>query len=227
MIFLNKYLVDNLIIDSVKMEVCDLNILIACKNNVISRIQEPFLFIPPDNAYLSTILNGYGQIIGLVHENALIAFASVVFPKTGKNNLGNYLQFTKSQLKQVAQFEHGLVEENYRGHGLLKILLNEHLVTLKSYCNFLISTVSPYNIPSLKTAFELGQVIKKRVVYHGFDRFILYKQFNRPLLFTNSNILVCKMLDELEFYLERNYVAIYDFEVECYLLFKERNYETL
>lgn len=220
MILLNTYKTGNLILDSVQMEVSDINKLIVCKNNVIKELKNPTLFIAPENTYLYTILKGYGKVISLLHNNTVIAFASFVFPKDGNHNLGKYLDFTHSQLKQVAQFENGLVETNYRGHGLLRILLNEHLNILNPQYNFLLSTVSPYNIPSLKTGFKLGQVIKKRVLYHGYDRFILFRDFNYSISFKNSGILICKTFKELDFYLKQNYVARYDFDNKCYILSK-------
>ena len=218
MIVINKYIIDKLVIQTVLLEIDDLEKIIYCKDQVIKAIKDSSLFIPPSNAYIETILKGYGKIIGLTHNNTLVAFASIVFPRTGKNNLGNYLNFSKAQLTQVVQFEHGLVIDKYRGHGFLKILLEEVFHFLEPQYSLLLSTVSPYNISSLKTAFKVKQVIKAHIFYHGYERFILYRNFKEPLTFPEFNILTCTDIEELDYYLKQNYIALFNFDEKYYIL---------
>ncbi|WP_304819248.1 hypothetical protein [Thomasclavelia cocleata] len=224
MILLYRFTVDNLEIDCVKMESKDLDKLVICKN-IVSKEVPSNLFIPPNDTYLSTILSGYGKILGFLYSNKLIAFASIIFPKTGKQNLGKYLMFGNSQLNQVVQFEHGLVISAYRGHGLLKKLLLEHLKNIELKYLFFLSTVSPYNIPSLNTGFSLGQVIKSHISYHGFERFILYRKFTHSFSFEKA--LKCKNIIELDSYLNKGYVATYNFKEGYYLVTEEASCETV
>lgn len=225
MILLRTFTIDSLEISCVQMEPDDLYKIIICKNE-ITKETPPNLFIPPNDAYISTILNGYGRTLGLLHCNKLIAVASVVFPKTGKHNLGKYLSFDDFHLNQVAQFEHGLVLSNYRGYDLLKILLVEHFKYIETKYSFFLSTVSPDNIPSLKTGFGIGQVIKSHIYYHGFERYVLYKKFSTPYSFANS--IKCNSIENLDSYLANGYVAVYSFEDSCYLVIsEEESYETI
>lgn len=225
MILLKTYVIDNLEINCVQMEPDDLYHIIICKNEITK--ETPLnLFIPPSDAYISKILNGYGRTLGLLHSNKLIAVASVVFPKTGKHNLGNYLAFDDLLLNQVAQFEHGFVLSNYRGHGLLKILLAEQLKYIETKYSFFLSTVSPYNIPSLKSGFGIGQVIKSHIYYHGFERYVLYKKISNKCSFVNA--IKCNTIEKLDFYLSKGYVAVYSFQDACYLMIlEEESYETI
>ncbi|MCM1297482.1 MAG: hypothetical protein NC180_00050 [Muribaculaceae bacterium] len=215
MILLKTFTVDNLEIDCVQMESNDLHQIIICKNEIIKETP-PNLFIPPNDTYISTILNGYGRTLALLHCNKLIAVASVVFPKTGKHNLGKYLEFDDFLLNQVAQFEHGFVLSNYRGHGLLKILLTEHLKYIETKYSFFLSTVSPYNIPSLKSGFSIGQVIKSHICYHGFERYVLCKKISNTYSFANA--IKCNNNERLDFYLSTGYIAVYSFEAACFLI---------
>lgn len=225
MILLKIFTVDNLEIKCVQMEPDDFYHIIFCINE-ITRETTPNFFIPPNDSYISKILNGYGRTLGLLHCNKLIAVASVVFPKTGKHNLGRYLAFDDLLLNNVAQFEHGLVLSNYRGHGLLKILLIEHLRYIKTKYLFLLSTVSPYNIPSLKSGFDIGQVIKSHIYYHGFERYILFKRFSNAYSFANA--VKCNSIEKLDFYLSNGYVGVYSFEDSCFLMtLEEESYETI
>lgn len=225
MTLLDTFTVNNLEIGCVQMDSNDLDKLIICKNEVIKELTPSNIFIPPNDTYISTILNGYGKIFGLLHDNKLIAFASIIFPKNGNQNLGKYLMFDDLQLKQVAQFEHGLVISTYRGHGLLKKILIEHLKYIEKDYSFFLSTVSPYNIPSLRTGFSLGQVIKSHIYYHGFERFILYKEFKH--LFSFENAIKCNSIEELDIYLSNGYAARYNFDNKCYLIAKGKVYETI
>lgn len=225
MILLKTYTIDNLEINCVQMEPVDLNQINICIKE-ITKETPPNLFISPDDAYILKILNGYGRTLGLLHCNRLIAVASVVFPKTGKHNLGKYLEFDDLLLNHVAQFEHGLVLPNFRGHGLLKILLIEHLKYIKTNYSFFLSTVSPYNFPSLKSGFGIGQVIKSHIYYHGFERFVLFKRFSYTYSFTNA--VKCNSIEKLDFYLSNGYVAVYSFEDACFLVtLEEESYETI
>lgn len=225
MILLKTFTIDNLELNCVQMEPDDLYQMIICINQITEETP-PNLFIPPNDGYISTILNGYGRALGLLHCNKLIAVASVVFPKTGKHNLGKYLAFDDILLNQVAQFEHGLVLSNYRGHGLLKILLSEHLKFIETKYSFFLSTVSPYNVPSLKSGFDIGQVIKAHIYYHGFERYVLYKKLLSKYSFANA--IKCNSIEKLDFYLSNGYVAVYSFDDACYLMMlEEQDYETI
>lgn len=225
MTLLKTFTIDNLEINCVQMEPDDVYQIIICIKE-ITKETPPDLFIPPNDAYISKILNGYGRTLGLLHCNKLIAVASVVFPKTGKHNLGKYLAFNDLLLNHVAQFEHGLVLPNFRGHGFLKILLDEHLKYIKTKYSFFLSTVSPYNIPSLKSGFGIGQVIKSHIYYHGFERFVLFKRLSNPYSFANA--VKCNSIEKLDFYLSNGYVAVYSFENACFLMtLEEESYETI
>ena len=225
MILLKTFTIANLEINCVQMELNDLYQIITCKNE-ITKETPPNLFIPPNDAYISKILNGYGRALGLLHCNKLIAIASVVFPSNVKNNLGKYLAFDDLLLSQVAQFEHGFVLSDYRGHGLLRLLLAEHLKYIETKCSFFLSTVSPYNIPSLKSGFSIGQVIKAHISYHGYERYVLYKRFLSTYSFTNA--IKCNSIETLDFYLSNGYVAVYSFKDACFLIvLEDEGYETI
>lgn len=218
MILLKEFIINNIKINCVQMEPDDLPQIIICKNEIIKTAPSN-IFIPPSDPYIFKILNGYGRTLGLIYCNKLIAIASVVFPKTGRHNLGRYLKFDNLLLNQVAQFEHGFVLENYRGHGLLKILLVEHLEYIKTMYSYFLSTVSPYNIPSLKSGFGIGQLIKSHICYHGFERYILYKNISG--VYSLKKVFKCKDIEKLDIYLSNGYVAVYSFEEECFFILVE------
>lgn len=139
----------------------------------IANLYADDLFLVPDSDYIYKILSGYGFSAGAFFKSTFIGFASVVFPKSGKHNIGHLLCFNYEQLLTVAQIEHVFVLPEYRAEGIAEQLLNFILSKLDLKYSILLSTVAPQNTPSLSLAFKLGQRIVSYLVVYGVNRFIM------------------------------------------------------
>lgn len=131
------------------------------------------LFITPTSDYIYKILSGYGYTAGAFYDCLFIGFASVVFPKRGKHNIGHLLRFNDEQLLAVAQLEHVYILPEFRAKGIAEQLFNYLLSKLDSQHTILLSTVAPHNTPSLSLAFKIGQRIVSYSVVYGVNRYIL------------------------------------------------------
>lgn len=131
------------------------------------------LFVVPTSDYIYKIISGYGYTAGAFFDCTFIGFASVVFPRQGKHNIGHLLHFNDEQLLAVAQIEHVYVLPEYRTKGVAEQLFNFLLSKLDPN-TILLSTVAPQNTPSLSLSFKIGQRIVSYSVIYGVNRFIMF-----------------------------------------------------
>lgn len=134
------------------------------------------LFVAPSLDYIIAIISGYGHTVGAFLGSSLVGLASFVYPGTNNNNLGCFLNYDIEELLSVNQLEHIYVNPQYRRMGIAKKMI-EYLLSSKEAIDnsILLSTVSPYNTPSLALAFKMGQrVVLQRNIY-GVNRFLMCK----------------------------------------------------
>ena len=131
------------------------------------------LFVSPSLDYIATIISGYGYTVGAFYENSLVGFASFVFPKKGKNNLGHLLQYDEKKLLAVVQFEHICIVPKFRRLGIAEQLARYLLQHTDPQFTILLSTVSPQNTPSLAFAFKIKQRLISYVEVYGVNRFVM------------------------------------------------------
>lgn len=131
------------------------------------------LFISPSLDYISKIISGYGCTVGAFHEDSLIGFASFVFPKRGRNNLGYMLHYDEKKLLSVVQMEHICIVPEFRRLGVAEQLIRYLMLHTDPQFAILLSTVSPQNTASLALAFKIEQRIVSYVDIYGVKRFIM------------------------------------------------------
>lgn len=162
--------------------ICDLTIydkskIKLCLETIISELDKE-LFVTPSIEYIDTIISGYGYSAGVFLENTLVGFASIVFPKLGKHNLGYCLNFKDEDLLSVVQLEHIYLYPEYRGKGLAKRLIFFLLNKINSKYSILLSTISPNNISSLSLAFSIFLKIVGFANIYGVNRYIMYRNLS-------------------------------------------------
>lgn len=194
-----------------KLYIEDIDNMLTCCNEVFLPLNHKEHFIPPNRSSITKILSGEGESIGCFKDGKLIGFSSIVYPHTCTNNLVYSLRGLYDY-NSIAQFEHGLVNEKYRGKNLLYQMLEIHkkrLVDKKIHC--LISSVHPFNFPSLKTAFAIGQyAVSCKNLYNGHLRYIMFRDFriNKQNNYSVKKVLSIYAIEEITHYLSIGYKAI-------------------
>lgn len=189
----------------------DIDNMLICCNEVLLSLNDKEHFIPPNKSSISKILSGEGESIGCFANGKLIGFSSIVFPHTSTNNLIYNLKGL-FDYNSIAQFKHGLVSRKYRGNKLLYQMLEMHkerLIHRKICC--LISSVHPFNFPSLKTAFDIGQyAVLCKELYNGHLRYIMFRdfRFNRQNEFSVQKAFSIYAIEEITYYLSIGFQAI-------------------
>lgn len=173
--------------------------IMKCLTKISAPYNERTVFIPPTREYLCTILSGYGQSAGIYVGNDLIAFASIVFPKTGNHNLGHILKMTNTQLRKVIQLEHSFVHPQFRGNGIVNKLWFSLIHPLENNYDYLLSTISPQNTASLAAAFKRRQRIVSLTDVYGETRYVLFRSLhNEPQLQKRSLCIPISNLNSIK-----------------------------
>jgi len=129
---------------------------------------------------------GRGLMIGTFSDGKLIAYRSVAFKDADDKNLGRMLHIPEEEFDRVVHLEATVVHPNYRGNRLQLKMLKPAVDFIKESGYYhIISTISPFNYPSLKNILEGKLTIKllekMSGSYQGKLRFILSRDLRQPL----------------------------------------------
>ena len=131
---------------------------------------------------------GRGKMIGVFSEGKLIAYRNISFPRSDSDyNLGKELDIPKEELDKVSILEATVVHPQYRGNRLQARLLKQTIPLIEGLGYYhILSTISPYNYPSLKNVMDSDLVIRdlknRGGVYEGKLRFLLARDLRKPCI---------------------------------------------
>lgn len=170
----------------------DLPAVMQLQRDVLSVIRNKECCVPVKAEELLLMLGDRGQSVGLFIEDKIYAECSLLYPGSGDNNMARELNFSKEQLESVCQLELALVHWHLRGYKMQQKLagLLVQRVEQTQRARFLFTTVSPYNYPSIQTVTALGMQINKLCkMYFNWDRYIVYRDFVKPVQLDMENIV--------------------------------------
>jgi len=168
----------------------DLEQIVQLQNSVLGKLKQKELCVPIPKEEMLEILTGNGESVGFFVGDKLCAVCSLLFPVSYENNMALELNFSDEELRLVAQFELSLVDLDFRGCNLqLKLAdILARRLEKRGEAKYLFTTVSPYNYPSIKTVTSLGlQIVKISKMYFNWDRYVVYKEFNKPVKLDTAN----------------------------------------
>jgi ribosomal protein S18 acetylase RimI-like enzyme len=116
-------------------------------------------------------------VVALAGE-AMVGFCVVRFPGEAADNLGRDAHLTMHDLARVVHVESLAVAPDFRGSGLQQALITQCEAALdRSSVSWLLCTVAPANVPSLRNFAALGyRVVATVHKYGGHERYVLAKQ---------------------------------------------------
>ncbi len=175
-----------------------LNSILELQSKVYKDINDKDLYVQMTRNELIETLTETELCLGIIVDDELIAFRISSHGDDETKELAEYCNIYETD--KVIFIEATAVLKRYRGNGLQKIMINltmDHLKKEKKY-DFALSTVSPKNIPSVKSLlsneFEIIYLAKR---YGGKLRYICQYKFNEDedkdkLSNNNSNDIVIK-----------------------------------
>ena len=155
--------------------------LMALQDIIVAGLQQPDLFEPYQLSWIQDRIENKGYIIGAFWGKDLAAFCHVYYPDVddAERNYGFDLGFDEAERRHVVNLHMFCVHPQYRGRSLAihlnRLALSKmHQDTHVHY--HVCSSVSPYNIYSLRVLQEAGLFIKTLThKYGGKLRYIVHR----------------------------------------------------
>ena len=155
----------------------DIEQVLHIEKCVSQTLKDPKLYYFEPHEFFHEQLQNPNSAIGAFYNDQLVGFEIATFPGLNKNNLGIDIGgLNDEELRHVVQLGPGAIHPDHREKGLLKLIQEVHLESLKEigYKHFL-ATISPNNYPSLKVTLSHGFIIKQlKVKYTDLLRYILH-----------------------------------------------------
>ena len=137
---------------------------------------DPSAYITDEEEYVADHVNNRGFILLSEIAHKIAGFFLVSVPELGESNLGYYLNFSKDQLLHTALMDSVAVRPEYQGMGLMGQMLRAAVVRTQDRYAWLLATVAPDNIPSLRNFEKCGfQTLKLIVKPQGQQRLLMGK----------------------------------------------------
>lgn len=180
------------------LEKADLPKIMILQEQVIAAMVRNDYCVPLTAVEYLELLSCNGEALGLFIGKRLVAVCGILFPGDKENNMARELNFSTEKLLTVAQLEIALVHPSFQGNCLqqkMALLLIERAQSIRR-CNYLFTTVSPYNYPSLQTVTSLGMYLAKVCKrYFQWDRYVAYRDFVEPIELDTANTLTISNAD--------------------------------
>lgn len=170
------------IIRKARME--DLNAIMEIMEEGKNKIKNKEWFVADDKEYVKNHLEKQGFcVVAETEEQEIAGFFLIKFLKE-EDEITHSLFYDKEKIKKTAVMDSAVVKTEYRGNSLQYKMLKtaEKMLDKKQY-QYLICTIHPDNVASLRSMQKNGFIVKQRTkCYGGLLRYILEKDYeNCPL----------------------------------------------
>jgi GNAT superfamily N-acetyltransferase len=171
------------------------------------------MFNPSSAEFMRQHIDIKGKMIGIFVRDDLIAYHALYFPEIDEPDyqMGKDIGLPRSEMIGVVNFQDVLVHPSYRGRGL-GLKMNRFMLQLanQSECRHIFSTVSPFNISSVKMFFRTGFVIRElKYKYGGKLRYIFYLDSEKRLPKSDPYVsVVHRDIDEQQRLIRQGYSGI-------------------
>lgn len=158
----------------------DIVLIMSIMDSCIPLLPNPDWFVGDSEEFFYRHISQSGFILKAVSNRTgeIAAFFTIRYPGMDPDNCGYDLDFTESELMHTAHMETCVVHPDYRGNHLEAVLMAQAIEIIKETdYSYLLGTVHPDNIPSVKSFlqnnFEIRKTLKK---YGGKLRHIMYRE---------------------------------------------------
>ncbi len=149
---------------------------------VSAQLERKELYAADDLSFIRECIMHRGFGVKAVCEEEMAGFLLVYIPSvTDDEHLGFDIRLNPEEFSRVAYMDSAAVLPEYRGRGLQRKMIEfaEQSGRLGNY-RYLLATVSPDNLYSLRNLKALGyETVCRCVKYGGLDRYVMQKIRNR------------------------------------------------
>lgn len=183
----------------IRLSTCHLQEVIQCQNEIYQLMSNKQSYFPLDINEVESMIEDDGLIFGLYVYGLLKGFSVMFFPGQSPDNIARDLYSQDIDFNQTFHLEAVMIHPDYRGNHLQRTLFLHMLDYLKKNTEyrFVYSTVSPENIPSLKSLLSINLVIRGlKKKYDQSKRYILFQDIKDPIQIIHSDVKVIDIMDE-------------------------------
>ncbi|MBN2259213.1 MAG: hypothetical protein JW702_01560 [Clostridiales bacterium] len=194
----------------VDLDISYLNRLVEFQEKVYETIADKDTYVKSTFKEYERFLSGEGWILGFLVEDELIGYRINSHNRENLNYFKDLLKIDGD--KKMFYLDATLIDETCRGNHLqrkaIKISLEYSLQDPDFQYAF--ATVSPKNIPSMKSLLNNGvYFVKGRKIYSGKDRFIALYDRNKKISTKGERKLVSiSQFDKISEFLEEGYIGV-------------------
>lgn len=189
----------------------DLPAILKLQTVVYKALEDKKRLQPLEVEEFETILEGEPLTVGIFHQDELIAFRAFFNPVQDEEGLGGDIGLTEKDYPEILYSEITNVHPNYRGNHL-QIKMGKFIMeTLDtSAFRYILATVAPGNIPSMKDKFALGmRIYTVKEKYEGKLRYVYCKDLQLKEMPRREQIEVrLEDIDGQVELLENDYIGI-------------------
>lgn len=163
------------------LTVDDLDTMSQLQSKVIDHLPRSEFLEPTSKEQFIDIFQKEGIILGVFVQDRLVAFRIFSLPDSLEEKIALEVGILKEELPNTLFSVVTNVDPDYRGSGLQKLLGEKIMETIdRNRFRYVLSTVAPFNIPSLKDKFFLGfSIVDLKEQYNGKLRYTFFKDFQK------------------------------------------------
>ncbi len=201
--------------------------ILSLQVDTIASINTPDSLQPLSEGEVDVILSGKGLVAGVYSNEALVAFRVLLEPPLDEEHLGLDTGIKNQQLSECIYQEISIVHPHFRGMGLQQLMgqLLMKEVKEKNY-RFVLATVAPFNIPSLKDKFSHGlEIAALKLKYGGMFRYIFVKDLKLDSEFGKREQLIpMENIEKQQAFLDSGWrgVGIQYIQDEWFVVYKKK-----
>lgn len=138
-------------------------------------------FYRDDRAFIRRHITEEGFVLLAEEKDRLAGYIMMRYPGEAEDNLGWDLGWDGKRRQHTAHLEAVAVHADFRGRGLQRLMMAEAERHLPPDCWFLLATVAPDNLYSLRNLQALGyEIACTKEKYGGYGRHIMVKKLQQP-----------------------------------------------
>lgn len=155
----------------------DMQGILELQEKVLRNLDDPDRLQPLRKDEYENILKDGRLMIGIFAKEQLIAYRAFMRPIGDEEGLGADAGLSEEEKGKIIYSEISAVDPEYRGNGLQKYMGKVMMESLDmGNTKYVLATVAPFNIPSLKDKFALDmEIINLKEKFNGKLRYVFMK----------------------------------------------------
>jgi hypothetical protein len=197
----------------VNLDITHLERILQLQEEIYQGIEDKETFVKSEREEFEKFFNeNDGNVLGFcVEDEGLVGYRINSFNQENINYYKNLLNLDDS--RKMLYFDATIIRSDYRGNHLQRkaIRISLHYAMKNPDFRYAFSTVSPKNIPSMKSLlYNRVHIVKAKNIYGGKDRFIaLYDRDSRVHRKRNRIYVPVKDFKSVSEKLSEGYVGIH------------------